>query len=135
MAKAKVTQAAVAAAAILELNIRGLLTQDLFTISKIIKKLNIRQELGALLDDPEIKKQAATKEDKAQQQKYMGLQLGFMIVENMHQAERELSQLMADLAGIEPDIIPLLPIGKTIEIITGIFSQEGIVDFLKLAAR
>lgn len=114
-----------------EYRVRTLKTKDLFTVSKIMKKMDIKEEVKTILtpylDDKTTNKEQAEKE--------LGTTFAFMLFENLYRAEDELLDFIGDLVGMGKDQLGELPFIKTVDLIKQIFSQEGIIDFLKLAAK
>nr|WP_309099068.1 hypothetical protein [Fredinandcohnia onubensis] len=97
---------------------RALKTADIFKMSKILKKMNIKFEL-----DSEVTQEA------------MGIQLIQKVVENLHLAEDEVNEFLGNLVGLEAKKFSELPIEDTLQIISLFKGQKGIVNFLKLAGK
>lgn len=97
---------------------RPLKTSDIFKMSKILKKINLKLDLS----------------DKTTQTA-MGVQMVQRVIENLHLAEDEVNAFLADLVGLTPEKFADLPIEETIEIITLFKEQKGIINFLKLAGK
>lgn len=97
---------------------RALKTSDIFKMSKILKKVNIKLETG-----------------KDTTQEEMGLQMIQKVLENIHLAEDEVSSFLGDLVGVEGKAFNELPIEDTLQIISLFKEQKGISNFLKLAGK
>ncbi|MEZ7173585.1 hypothetical protein [Sporosarcina sp. OR05] len=97
---------------------RPLMTMDVFRMSKILKKMDLKLEI---------------KDGMTQEQ--VGAQVIQQIAENLHQAEEEVNGFLADLVGIEAKKFAKLPIEETLEIFTLFKGQKGIMNFLKLAGK
>lgn len=97
---------------------RPLKTADVFKMSKILKKMNIKFEIG-----------------KSVSQEQMGIQMVQKVVENLHLAQDEVNSFLAELVGIKAKEFNELPIEETIEIISLFKEQKGLSNFLKLAGK
>lgn len=93
-------------------------TADIYKMSKILKKMNIKIEVN----------------DKITQQQ-MGVQMVQKIAENLHQAENEVNGFLAELVGIDAAKFSELPIEETFEIISLFKEQKGLSNFLQLAGK
>ena len=91
---------------------RQLITNDAFTMSRIIKKLNI-------------KIQGQTDEE-------IGMELMLQIVENAHMAQSEINDFFGSLSGMSGEEFGKLPISQPLEIIKQFKELDGISDFFKL---
>ena len=97
---------------------RPLKTSDIFAMSKILKKMKIKFEV-----------------EKGISQEAMGVQMIQKILENLHLAQHDVNDFLADLVGITGKDFNDLPITDTIKIIGLFKEQPGLVDFLKLANK
>ena len=97
---------------------RNLKTGDIYKMSRILKKMDINIEI----DD-----------DTTQQQ--MGVQMIQKIAENLHLAEKEVNDFMAELIGITSNEFSELSIGDVIDVFTQFKNQKDISAFLKLAGK
>lgn len=97
---------------------RPLKTSDIFKMSKILKKLNVKLDVG---------------EKTTQQQ--MGVQMIQKVVENLHLAEQEVNAFLAELVGLEEKVFADLPIEDTIQIIGLFKEQKGLASFLSVAGK
>ena len=97
---------------------RPLKTSDIFKMSKILKKLNIKLEI-------------AGKTTQAQ----MGVQMVQRIAENLHLAEDEVNAFLGELVGVDQEAFANLPIEDTLEIITLFKDQKGLASFLQTAVK
>lgn len=102
-------------------NMRPLKTTDVFRMSKILKKLDVKT------NEIEITKEMTE------------IQVGISIIlkglENLYLAEKEVSDFLADLVGITTEQFSELPIEDTLQIITLFKDQKGIASFLKSAGK
>ena len=97
---------------------RPLKTSDIFKMSKILKKVNIKLDI-----------------DKEVDQTQLGVQMIQKVIENLHLAEDEVNDFLSNLVGIEAKEFSELPIEETLEIISLFKEQKGISNFLKLAGK
>lgn len=99
-------------------NMRPLMTADIFKMSKILKKMDLKLKF----------------ENKASQEE-VGVMLIQKILENLYLAEEEVNSLLAGLLGITTEEFSELPIQDTIEVFNQFKDQKGIINFLKLAGK
>jgi archaellum biogenesis ATPase FlaH len=97
---------------------RPLKTSDIFKMSKILKKMDIKFEV-----------------DEKITQTQLGVQFIQRILENVHQAENEVNSFLAELVGLTTEEFMELPIEDTLEIISLFKEQKGLANFLKLAGK
>jgi hypothetical protein len=96
--------------------LRGLKTSDIFKMSKILKKMGLKIDA-----------------DKEKTQVQLGAEVILSIFENIHLAENEVNEFLADLCGMKTEEFSELPIEKTMEIIKEFKQIQGVLNFLKLA--
>ncbi|MBS4191189.1 hypothetical protein KHA94_13450 [Bacillus sp. FJAT-49705] len=97
---------------------RPLKTSDIFKMSKILKKMNLKIEIG-----------------KEISQIQLGIEFVQRILENVHLAEEEVSAFLAELVGLEAKEFKELEIEDTLEIFKLFKEQKGLANFLKLAGK
>lgn len=95
---------------------RPLKTSDIFKMSKILKKLNIKFDVS----------------EKTNQQE-MGVQMLQRVAENLYLAEDEVNIFLAELVGIDAKTFADLPIEDTLQIISLFKEQKGLASFLSVA--
>ncbi|RED54797.1 hypothetical protein [Cohnella lupini] len=115
-----------------ELVLRKLKTKDIFPISRILKKIGISQHLKQLASGIKAEKNAA--DEKAAQMK-VGIEMLTIVFENLHLAEKDVNDLLADLVGMKPEDFAELEIGDFLKVIVKLKDQEGISDFLQSASK
>lgn len=96
---------------------RELITEDVFKMSKILKKMDIKLDV----------------EGKTQNQ--VGADLILKIGENLHLAEKEVNEFMASLTGMSPKDFSMLPITKTFEYFEEFKNLPGLAGFFKFAGK
>jgi len=96
---------------------RQLKTKDIFTMSKILEKLELKIDA----------------ENKSQEQ--LGAELILKIGENLHKAEKEINEFLADLKEITVEEFENLSIKEVINIFNEFKNLEGVKDFLSSAGR
>ncbi|MFT8312961.1 MAG: hypothetical protein ABF633_01755 [Clostridium sp.] len=110
---------------------RKLKTADLFSLTRIIKKMNIKNEIKALAKDVT----GLSDEDKLKAKDSINIDLILLFVENIGNAEKEIYKLLSDMSDkTVKEIENQSPI-KTVEMIQSIFEDEEIESFLKLALK
>lgn len=98
--------------------IRKLKTSDVFKMSKILKKMNLKVAV-----------------EKGMSQEQVGFEIMNQVVSNLHLAEKEVSDFLGDLVGMSGDEFSELSIDETFEIISQFKELDGVANFLKLANK
>ncbi|SDY23256.1 hypothetical protein [Thermoactinomyces sp. DSM 45892] len=107
---------------------RKLQTQDIFKLASIIRKLDMKKDIQALLvsngdlEDPN-------------ESKKVGFEILLMIFEYMDQAEPEILSFFASIAEMEPEEFRTLGIDQLGQFIQDLREQSGITDFFQLAFK
>ena len=99
------------------MKMRKLKTSDIFTMSKILKKIGLKIE----------------SEGKTQAQ--LGADMFMSFLENMHQAEDEMATLFGDLLGITKEDFLNLSIEESLEAIQLFKEQDGLKHFLSILSK
>lgn len=100
---------------------RTLKTSDIFKMSKILKKLEVKT------NDIKLEEGMTTEQ--------VGVTIILKAVENLHMAEDEVNDFISGLVGITAEEFGELPIEDTLSIISQFKEQKGIASFLQLAGR
>jgi hypothetical protein len=95
---------------------RQLLTDDIYTMSRILKKLGL--EIDADATDAEI-----------------GLDIIKKIAENLHFAQKDVNDFLGDLAGMTGEQFGKLPVKESLEIIKEFRKLDGVSDFFELVGH
>ncbi|SFJ83282.1 hypothetical protein [Thermoflavimicrobium dichotomicum] len=95
---------------------RQLKTSDIFRLSSIIRKLNLKKELASL---------------NAETPEKFGLQLILLLFENLDQAEEEISAFFADLAGKKPEEFKEMDLAELSQFIEELQEVQGLKDFFR----
>ena len=95
---------------------RELKTKDMFKMSKILKKMDLKIDATV---------------GKTQQQ--VGAELILSVFENLHLAENEVNEFLADMVDMKVEEFTELPFQKTMEIIKEFKNIAGLSSFLKRA--
>jgi hypothetical protein len=101
---------------------RKLKTQDIFRLSAIVRKLNLKKELQTL----------ATEGMSAEQ---YGIQLFLLLFENMDQAEEEICSFFADIAEMSVEDFRAMDLGQLGQFIAELREEKGLSDFFQLAFK
>ena len=110
---------------------RNLRTSDLFSLSKIIKKMNIKEDIKALVKNIT----NLNTEERKNVEKAMQIDLVMLFVENISTAEKEVYKLFADISSKSPKEIEEMGVSEFIELVQDLFNQEDIGDFLSMALK
>ena len=96
--------------------LRELKTKDIFKMSKILKKMNLK--INA---------------DEGKSQKQVGAELILSVFENLHLAENDVNEFLSGMANLTVSEFEELPFEKTLEVIKEFKSIAGLSSFLKQA--
>lgn len=100
---------------------RKLLAKDLFKISRIIKKINLKEELKGI-----------DIANKSNQQ--VGMDIILLIIENAGQAEKEVFDFIEDISEVKG--VANLELSEFLEIVSNIIREnENITDFFTQAFK
>lgn len=97
---------------------RRLQTKDVFKVSKIIKKMNLDFTISEGMSQHEA-----------------GTLVIKHMAENMHMAEAEITDFMADLVGMSAEDYAKLPLIDTMKYFEELKEQEDIKSFLSFAGK
>lgn len=111
--------------------IRKLITADLFKLSRIIKKMDIKKDIEGLARDTS----GLSDEEKKKAEQQLKIDLTLLFVENIGNAEQECYKLLADLSGKKPDEIEKQPPEDTLNVLKELFQQEGFDSFFSTAVK
>lgn len=95
---------------------RQLKTNDVFLMSRILKKININLESKGT--DEEI-----------------GMKLLIQVAENAYLAQNEINEFFGDLVGMTGEEFGNLPIKESMAIMSEFKQLDGVVDFFKLVGQ
>jgi acyl-CoA reductase-like NAD-dependent aldehyde dehydrogenase len=96
-------------------------TKDMFTLSAIVDKMGL---------DEDIKEILSARKKKNFNDEEMGEKLIFSIVKKMYKARAEITQLLADISGKTIKDVENLQLKETIELIKKLLQEEGVLSFL-----
>ena len=100
----------------MDYKIRQLKTSDIFTMSKILKKMEITLDFNNEIEQT-------------------GGEFIFQIIENLYKAEDEASEFIGGLVGISAQEFKDLPLSETIKILNTIKGVKSISSFFKSAGQ
>lgn len=145
--------------------IRKLITSDLFKMSRVIKKMDIKEEIEGLSKSifEKVNKAFTTKEKESivstaekakgepltaeekdqaiasaisvKEDQILKIDLALLFVENIGNAEQECYKFLADLSGKKPEEIEKQPPEDTINMLDELFQQEGFGSFFSTAVK
>lgn len=101
------------------IQIRKLVTSDVFKMSAILKKMGLSFEF----------------EVSAMTDKQIGVKMLKEVFENLHLAECEVNAFLGSLIGMDGKAFSELPIEESMKVIEEFKSLPGIKNFLKQAGR
>lgn len=110
---------------------RNLKTSDLFSLSRIIKKMNVKEDLRNLAQDVT----GFTKEEKEKLNKTLQIDLLMLFVENLGSAEQEIYKLLGDLQNKSTKEIEAMDLDKFMELMKELLAQESLAKLFTMALK
>lgn len=110
---------------------RNLKTADLFSLSRIIKKMSIKEDLRNLAQDVT----GFTKEEKDKVNKTLQLDLLMLFIENLGSAEQEIYKLLGDLESKKPKEIEAMDLDVFMELMKNLLAQESLGKLFTMALK
>ena len=105
---------------------RQLVTNDIFKMSRIFKKINIK--LDELLKE-DLEDEKTDKKDDSDEK--FGIKLIQVLAENAYLAQAEINDFIGDLCGMSGEEFGKLPIKESIEKLKEFKNLDGVADFFK----
>jgi hypothetical protein len=115
-----------------DIKIRPLKTKDIFPMSRILKKINLKEALKEAIAGATSAKDRIAKD---QNQTRLGVDLVMLAFENLHLAEDEVNAFLADLAGLKPAEFAELEFEAALAILDQLKGQKAFASFLQQAAK
>lgn len=115
------------------LQIRKLKFSDIFPMSKIIKKIGIKEIMRQATAS--VDKNGSTAGTTADKQMEAGIAMLAVVLENIHLAEEEVTEFLANLVGLEPKAFADLPFDQLASIYDQLRKMPGLADFLQRASQ
>jgi len=110
---------------------RSLETRDLFSLSRILKKMNIKDEIRGLAKNVS----GMAKEDKKKAEQTMQVDIMMLFVENIGSAEKEIYKLLGDLTDKKVTEIENMKMTEFMDLFKELMEQEGVGSFLSTALK
>jgi len=110
---------------------RGLQFSDLFTFTKIVRKMNIKEDIKGLMTDVTGK----SDEEKAKAKERIQIDGIMLFVEHIGDAEQEVYKLLSDISGKTTKEIASSNIKDIMGIIEAIFNDPQFEDFFGQALK
>lgn len=111
---------------------RSLQTSDIFKVSKILKKMNLKGEIKSIINKSDSPKNEQQKEEISMS---IGAEISILALENMHMAEKECNEFLGSLVGLTAEEFSKLEIDKTAEVIELLTQNPSIPAFLGAVGR
>ncbi len=122
-----------------ELTMRSLTLGDVFTVSRIIKKMGLTiptiPKAPVIPADATAEEKAALQADIEHQQKELGLALTLRVVESAGSAEGEVTAFLADLVGMGAKELAALPLEESMQVVMAFAQQPGLSGFFGLVGK
>jgi hypothetical protein len=122
----------------MDINSRKFEFADLPKLSKILKKMEVKDDLKKLFSMPGVSV-SDKKEEKEQKRKLseeMGAEFGATVIVNLYMAETEIYELIASLTKLSVDDIKKMEIDDMVKMFTEFGKSAGsLVSFFKSAAK
>jgi hypothetical protein len=99
--------------------VRELIFNDAFKLSRILKKINIKNEIDV--------------KDKTQEE--VGVSMFLAVGENLHLAEKEINDFMGDLFGMSGEDFGKQGTDEVLKCFDEFKNSKGVTSFFKLAAQ
>jgi hypothetical protein len=122
----------------MEINIRKFEFGDIPKLSKILKKMEIKEDLKRLFSMPgaKIKDTEKEKKEKEKLAEEMGAEFGATAIVNLYMAEAEIFELIASLTGFSVDQVKKMELENIINLFTEFGKSAGsLVSFFKSAVK
>ena len=115
---------------------RALQTKDLGLFSKIIAKLEIKEEAKKLFVtiEPTGKTDEEIEQEKKGLENELAFDVGMLLIENYWKAEKDIHKLLANMTGKNVKEVEKLPLHELIELLQGLASDESLASFFNLVA-
>ena len=97
---------------------RGLKTQDIYKMSRILKKMGVKVSIG-----------------KNDTMESVGADFILKCLENLHLAEKEVNSFLGELIGMKPDEFNELEIEDAAKVLNEFRNLKGLESFFTLAAK
>ncbi|AGK97626.1 hypothetical protein [Clostridium pasteurianum] len=110
---------------------RSLLTQDLFPLTRIVKKMNIKNDIKAIAKDLS----GLSDEEKLKVKDSLNIDLMMLFIENIGSAEKEIYKLLSNLSGKTEKEIAEQKLIETIDMLKEIFNDDQFDDFFGVAVK
>ena len=110
---------------------RELKHKDIYKISKILRKMDMKKEIQKLYKDGSGK----TEEERQRMLEDLKAEMLLMFMENIEKAETEINDFMGDLIGINGEEFADLPIKESMDYFAQLFNLEDAHAFFKMAAQ
>jgi hypothetical protein len=98
---------------------------DLFTLTRIIKKMNIKAEIKELITDISNK----TPKEKEEAQQNLQVELTMLFVEHLGDAQQEIYKLFADISSQSISEVENMELKDVMEIVNSIFNDDQFSGF------
>jgi hypothetical protein len=122
----------------MEINIRKFEFGDVPKLSKILKKMEVKEDLKRLFSMPgaKIKDTEKEKKEKEKLAEEMGAEFGATAIVNLYMAEAEIFELIASLTGFSVDQVKKMELENIINLFTEFGKSAGsLVSFFKSAVK
>ena len=108
---------------------RKLKGKDIFKMSKILKRIGLKNEIGSIV------KSLETGEDKEELAMDLGVEFFAMIIENIHMAEKEIFDLLGDISGYTGEEYAERDLDLILDDIEQLKNSEDLMGFFKKVGR
>ena len=103
---------------------RELKLKDIYKLSAIIDKMQVKTDLNKLMDEAKQSSDA---------QAYIGGQMALILVSKLHMTQKEVSSFLADLTGKTVDELEDLNIKEVTNLFKELFNQNDMSGFFNSA--
>lgn len=99
---------------------RSLKFSDVFAVIRIIKKAGLSRQIRSIFADM----------DEETSEKELGAKFIFMCIENLGEAQEEITDFLASLNGVSKEEFEKLSLEEIVELLNDFFKQPGLKGFL-----
>lgn len=120
--------------------LRVLQSKDIFTMSKIIRKIGVNEFVSCFESDEVKEVIAGIKDEKADDSiravgMYVMLDIATVIINHIPDVETEVYTMLSNLSGMNKDEIENLDIATFVEMIIDVFKKDEFKDFIVVVSK
>lgn len=122
-----------------EYTMRPLAFRDVFTMSRILKKMDLdlpdMPKIPQLPADASDEDKARVKAEVAGAQWEVGFEIALEVAGGLGSAQNEVTKFIADLMEMDPEELASLPLDDSVTVIMALAKQPGLARFFELVGK